>query len=82
MVAKEYNKYVVFKREELEVVLGNQPLLKRYFDTISSLVELYRITLRKKPYNNYIVCNQDEPYADKVWKLILDGEKAKEEEHK
>lgn len=28
----------------------------------------------KNPYPSYILCNQDEPYADKVWQVILDGE--------
>ena len=27
--------------------------------------------------NEYLVVNQDEPYADKVWKLIKDGEEEK-----
>ena len=27
--------------------------------------------------NEYIVCNQDEPYAEKVWQAILSGEDAK-----
>ena len=29
------------------------------------------------PDNRYIVCNQDEPYAEKIWQMILDGERAK-----
>lgn len=30
---------------------------------------------RKRPHDNkYIVCNQDEPYAEKVWQEILKGE--------
>ena len=28
--------------------------------------------------NKYIVCNQDESYADEVWEVILKGEKQKE----
>lgn len=27
--------------------------------------------------NKYIICNQDEPYADLVWQIILMGEDAK-----
>jgi transcription elongation factor Elf1 len=27
--------------------------------------------------NKYIVCNQDEPYADEVWDIILEGERKK-----
>jgi len=27
--------------------------------------------------NQYIICNQDEPYADEVWDVILNGERQK-----
>ncbi len=29
--------------------------------------------------NKYICCNQDEPYAEKVWEVILAGEAEKQE---
>jgi len=32
-----------------------------------------------KKNNHYITCNEDEPYADKVWQIILNGEKEKAE---
>lgn len=32
--------------------------------------------------HEYIVCNQDEPYAEMVWQMILDGERAKLEQEK
>jgi diadenosine tetraphosphate (Ap4A) HIT family hydrolase len=31
----------------------------------------------RKPCNNYIIVNQDEPYAEEVWMTILRGEEAK-----
>lgn len=77
MVQKE-TKFVVFKKEELDIVLDKNPLLRQHFETILDLVMLYRITHNKKPVNKYISCNQDEPYADQVWQIILDGEKKKE----
>jgi transcription elongation factor Elf1 len=27
--------------------------------------------------NKYIICNQDEPYAEEVWQIILEGERKK-----
>jgi hypothetical protein len=33
--------------------------------------------LQGKKYNAYICCNQDEPYAKEVWKIILAGENKK-----
>lgn len=32
----------------------------------------------KPAFNNYVVVNQDEPYAELVWQIILLGEKAKQ----
>ncbi|OEU68668.1 MAG: hypothetical protein BA863_16505 [Desulfovibrio sp. S3730MH75] len=29
------------------------------------------------PHNRYYVCNQDEPYADEVLRIILEGEDKK-----
>lgn len=35
-----------------------------------------------KKINKYIVCNQDEPYAELVWQTILLGEDAKDNDTK
>jgi len=78
MVEKEYDKFYVFKKEDLDAVLDKNPLLAEHFAVIQSLVTLHRISRNKKPKNRYVVCNQDEPYAEQVWQLILDGEKKKE----
>lgn len=59
--------------------LGEHRLLKKMFETTEVLVGLHRIAHNKKPQNKYIVCNQDEPYSEEVWKIILDGETKKEE---
>lgn len=32
--------------------------------------------------NKYVCCNQDEPYAEEVWEIILRGEREKQELHK
>ena len=78
MAEKEWDKFYVFKKEEMDAVLDKNPILGRCFHTIQNLIQLERISRNKKPNNRYIVCNQDEPYAEEVWKIILDGEKKKE----
>jgi hypothetical protein len=32
---------------------------------------------RFAPFNKYYICNQDEPYAGEVLRVILEGEEAK-----
>ena len=41
-------------------------------------VEIARRERGADPYPKYYVCNQDEPYAQEVLRIILDGEKEKE----
>lgn len=78
MMAEREIKFYVFKKEEMDIILGNNSELKEDFETIRSLIKQYRIERNKKPVNSYIVCNQDEPYATKVWDIILKGEEEKE----
>ena len=81
MKAKKEEKYLVIKLEDLE----------RYFDqftkgvfttedeqnNIDSLT--WNADLREvQNHNKYIVCNQDEPYAELIWQIILMGEDAKQ----
>ena len=75
---KEWDKFVVFKKEELDMVFDRTPALREYFETIQHLIKLNRVNHNKKAVNKYIVCNQDEPYAEKVWRVILQGEDDKE----
>jgi len=77
MVSRE-EKFYIFKKEDVDSVLQKNPLLEEYFQTMCSLIKLHRIAHNKKPENSYVACNQDEPYAEDVWKIILDGEKQKE----
>jgi len=77
MAEKEFDKYIVIKKEELDYILDVNPVLKKTFDATVALIEAMRVGRNKKPRNNYIVCNQDEPYAAAVWKIVLDGEDKK-----
>ena len=76
MVSRE-EKFYIFKKEDVDYVLQQNPLLEEYFQTMCSLVRFHRIAHNKKPENSYVACNQDEPYAEKVWNIILEGEKQK-----
>jgi hypothetical protein len=76
-MVKREDKFYVFKKDDLDSVLQKNPLLQEYFQSMCTLVRLHRIALNKRPVNCYVVCNQDESYADAVWKIILDGEDKK-----
>ena len=58
----KYNKYTVIKNTDI-----NKLSLKRQ-------ITLHEIVYEIKNNNKYIVINQDEPYADKVWDLIKQNE--------
>jgi hypothetical protein len=46
-------------------------------DAICYDYEAYRESLGKNATNDYIIVNQDEPYAEKIWQIILEGERLK-----
>lgn len=48
---------------------------------ISDFITDYETSVNKKMDQKYIVCNQDEPYAEEVARIILEGEAAKEQTH-
>lgn len=66
------------KKEEKFIVIN-----KKYIDRLPFELRLAFSFILKRvdnyiPRNNkYIVCNQDEPYAEEVWQAILSGENQK-----
>ena len=90
MIKKE-DKYIIIKRSDLEdfqiiadsslteYIGGDKPYIstdekekiKEELESLQSL--LHRINNQ----NKYIVCNQNEFYADIVWEIILEGEALK-----
>lgn len=64
-MAEKEIKYVVIKLSHLRTRL-----------TVEEQDILCTLLKKLSNSNNYIVCNQDEPYADKVWQTILEGEDA------
>lgn len=73
------DKYIVIKTEDAEKYLDD-------FERGQLEMICRRIAKRReadgKAVNAYWVCNQDEPYADKVLQVILDGEDQKKNEYK
>ena len=52
--------------------------LQKAFDKIIKGIGDMREANGKPRSNKYVVCNQDEPYAELVWQVILMGERAKD----
>ena len=94
MECKEPNKYFVLKQSDIDEffepfvtergvftkMTSKGEKLRGAMDEIINGIEDIRKNKGKPRTNKYIVCNQDEPYADKIWKTILDGEHAKREQ--
>ncbi len=74
MIKKE-EKFFVLKQEDIQAA-GVQSRI----EDVCRFINETRKRQGKKPLedNRYILCNQDEPYAEKVWQTILEGERAKE----
>ena len=62
-----YNKYLVIKRADIDKYLSQDA--KAILDYLTEKIDTGRL-MEKKPLHNYIVVNQTEPYAEKVWELI------------
>ena len=82
MKAKKEDKYLVIKLENLERYFSQ--FTKGVFTTDEEQNNLDTLTWNEVLHalqngNKYIVCNQDEPYAELVWQIILLGEDAKQD---
>lgn len=76
MTFERKEKYIVFKIEDAEKYLF--PFQKQQLHMICAVIENGR-RVDGKGQNYYVVVNQDESYAEEVWKLIEKGqEKVKE----
>ncbi|MFP3041864.1 hypothetical protein LQZ19_08585 [Treponema primitia] len=49
----------------------------KVYEALNNFSTEYEKSTGKKLNQKYIVCNQDEPYAEEVARIILEGEKAK-----
>ncbi len=64
-------KFICFKAEYAEKALTNTELT-----ILATLLDKIETSY---PNREYLCVNQDEPYAEKVWELIKEGEKKKNE---
>ena len=70
-MAKYEEKFIVINKKHLQLLpLG---LEDRFAKILSETAQFI-------PPNKYYVCNQDEPYAEKVINIILTGEDTKTED--
>ena len=75
---KKENKYLVIKWDDVNKYLTADE--QGEMDGILNMIDKGRRKADKSPLdqNKYLIVNQDEPYADLVWQIIIMGEKAKE----
>lgn len=71
------NTHIVIKREDIFKYLTDNQI--KYLDAILNTIADGRKKDGKKTDNSYYICNTDELYADKVLKVILEGEHIKDE---
>jgi lipase chaperone LimK len=79
MEPKKEQKYLVVKQADITDFFEKSGIHKRYkisFELALGGIQAMRRKLGKKD-NKYIVVNQDEPYAEQVWQLVLEGERQK-----
>lgn len=82
MKAKKENKYLLMKTEDVENYFSQ--FTKNKFTTAEEQAVIEQEPfwtvvneLNKANKNSYIIINQDEPYAELVWQIVLMGEDAK-----
>lgn len=79
MSVKKENKYfaLIIPNKDWDEFMAAKPEFEPLLNNISKAYAEFRKGKGKNPYNNYIICNHDEPYAKEVWNTILRGEKMK-----
>jgi hypothetical protein len=75
-MAKYENKFIVINKKRFDEVEDKYFAIELLF-AISAFKEDYEQKTGKKMDQEYIVCNQDEPYVGNVLKEILEGEERK-----
>jgi len=68
MPFKRYRKYEVIKIDDIYRYLAANEI--EQLDALIDHIHKGRITEGKVPCNSYVVVNEDQPYAEEVWKLI------------
>lgn len=66
----EEEKFIVINKKRFDEIGKDHPAVDQFLSALQNLNETYETT-GKKMDQKYIVCNQDEPYAEKVLNIIL-----------
>ena len=74
---REYRKTDIAKLHSKKMEVPHR-FIQNLFNTLSFFSEFYNNQTGKVLNQSYYVCNQDEPYAQKVIDVILEGEREKE----
>lgn len=76
-IKKEQQKFMclIIPMKDADQFLQGGDLLM--FNKLKEKYASFRISKSKNASNNYIIVNQDEPYAEDVWQMILAGERKK-----
>lgn len=75
MAGRVYNRFIVIKNDDAGKYLTDDE--KESLSNILVAIMNGRARSGKTPEKTYLVCNTDEPYADEVMSIILDGEDQK-----
>lgn len=73
-VIKE-NTHIVLKEADVARYLSYNNI--KLLNELQDEIEKGRASEGKNPSPRYLICNLDEPYSDKVFEAILDGEAEK-----
>lgn len=90
MAEKEEDKFIVLNTEKLLKLLDKHGIEiengiftivkgeeKSWVKMVQGFIDLLGCFEEEYGEKQYVVCNQDEPYAEEVWQVILQGEDAK-----
>lgn len=87
IMAEKENKFIVINKKrllELNTAFTKYNAftdctpVEDFLKALRTFGEDYKNWVGKELNQEYIVCNQDEPYAEFVWQIILHGEEAKD----
>ncbi len=87
MAEYQPDKFIVINRKHLRKLFGKNGRtglefkfneLKQFEKALESVTEAIKAVTGKSLNQKYYVCNQDEPYSQKVLDVILKGEAEKE----